>query len=94
MCLELMAYGLHSEKVSVDMREWDTSTKIDACSLLSWITDFEFLASFSVVHSLLGSLQGITQQLQGQGIEIRLTKWLATFNKIMIFCYTCNISFV
>ena len=70
MCLELMAYGLHSEKVSVDMREWATSTKIDASSLLSGITDFEFLASFSVVHSLLGSLQGITQQLQRRGIDI------------------------
>lgn len=68
--LELIVHGLHGDLVEAELREWAGKTKTEASSLLSAITDFDFLASFSAVYSLLGSLQGITQQLQGRGIDI------------------------
>ena len=91
MSLELIAYGAHVDKVSSEMRDWAKNAKIEASSLLYGITAFDFLATFSAVYSLLGSLQGITQMLQGRGLQITeaykmVSKLYSFLNSVVLIC--------
>lgn len=49
---------------------WPNAVRSDAMTLLNSITDFEFLAVFAIVYSLLTPLQGITSKLQGRSNDI------------------------
>lgn len=70
MSLEAIAFGTHSEFVEVDLREWIGATRTDASSLLTGITQFDFIVCFAITYTLLSGLAGITQKLQGRGLDI------------------------
>lgn len=70
MSLEAIQGGLHQDLVDLELRDWPTSVRSDAKSVLGSITTFDFIIGFAVMHSLLGGLQGITQKLQGRGLDI------------------------
>ena len=79
-----MSEGCHENLVSADLADWPGSVRKDAGNLLTALTDFEFIASFAILHSLLSSLQGITQKLQGRGIDVYEAHRLVSF-RINVF---------
>ena len=42
----------------------------EADLLLTSITEFDFLATFTILYTLLRGLEGITQQLQGSSMDL------------------------
>jgi len=68
--LEAIAFGAHQEKVHPDVKDWSKSTKTEAQALLSGVTQFDFIASFAILYTLLSGMQGITQKLQTSGLDI------------------------
>lgn len=69
--LEIIAYGMHSDKCASDFVGcWDTNTKLTASSLLPSITSFDFIMTFMVVYQMLSHVAGITKQLQSTTIDI------------------------
>lgn len=53
-----------------DLRDWDGPVKKDASNLLSAVTGFDFIASFSILHTLLSDMEGITTKLQKRGLDV------------------------
>lgn len=71
MALELISSGLHGDLVEPELRDgWTQQARIAAASLLDDITTYEFIASFSISYSLLSHLEGISQKLQGSGLDV------------------------
>lgn len=70
LALESIAHGSHADLLPADLTSWPSKTKSEAESLLTSVTEFDFLAQFTILHTLLSGLSGLTQQLQGTSMEV------------------------
>lgn len=71
--LEAIAVAAHQEYVDESLRHWVPSTMTEAGNLLNalhLLTSYDFIASFCILYSLMSPLTGITQKLQGRGLDI------------------------
>ena len=71
MAFEAITYNTHREHVPADLlQSWQPSVQADSLKLLNSITDFDFIATFNIMMSLLSPLEGITRKLQGKSKDI------------------------
>lgn len=61
---------MHKDRINKDYHEWAHNTKIEAGGILTAITHSDFIAGFGILYTLLNPLEGITQKLQGRGLDV------------------------
>lgn len=69
---EAIAFGQHRDVLSADFNTatWDPESKSKANSLLTGITDFDFIIVFLTIYQFLSHLAGITVKLQSSTLDI------------------------
>ena len=69
--VEIMAHIMHYDECPEQFHGcWQAKTRMDASALLKAITDFDFIVTYTIAHSLLSHMTGLTIKLQKKTNDI------------------------